>query len=117
MKTSEVAMTAPLVMANRLLRMTAAGSSPGARDRREFTRMGQEKVDAASESMMAAGMAVFEANLKLWQSLVPMFWGGTAASSPVLARKLFESGIQVAARTFAPGHAKVMSNGRRLGRG
>ncbi len=115
-KTSEMAFTAPLVMANRLMRMAAAGSSPGTRDRREFTRMGQEKVDAVFESMVAAAMAGFEANLKLWQSLVPTLWGGRAPSSPVLPRKLVESGVQVTSRALAPSHTRVMANGRRLGK-
>jgi hypothetical protein len=72
---------------------------------------------AVFESIVAAGMAVFEVNFALWQSLMPTVWGGRAPSWPVLARQLVDSGVQVASRTFAPGHARVMANGRRLGKG
>src|SRR4030095_13287642 len=45
-----IALTAPQVVAHRLVRMALSGPVLSARDRREFTRMGAEKVAAVYES-------------------------------------------------------------------
>lgn len=93
----EVAVTAPLVVGHRLARMAVAGANPSARDRREFTRMGQEKVTAGYESMAAMATACAGAGATTWAEAV-------------------DAGLRLATGGFAPVHSRVMANGRRLGR-
>ena len=45
-KTGEMMMASAEVIGHRANRMAAAGPAPSLRDRREFTRMGQEKIAA-----------------------------------------------------------------------
>ena len=53
----EIAATAPLVIGYRTARVLAGGWPPSARDRREYTRMWQEKVEAFTRAAMAAATA------------------------------------------------------------
>jgi hypothetical protein len=86
-----MAMAAPVVVAHRLTRMAWAGPSPAQRDRKEFARMGQEKVDASRESWLAA-----------------------AAGWTALTRGLLASWLQILEMVMAPFHRRVVSNQRRL---
>jgi hypothetical protein len=54
MQMCEIAATAPLVIGYRSARMLIGGWPPSARDRREYTRMWQEKVEAFTQAAMAA---------------------------------------------------------------
>ena len=54
MQMCEIAATAPLVIGYRTARMLTGGWPPSARDRREYTRMWQEKVEAFTQAAMAA---------------------------------------------------------------
>ena len=53
----EIAWTAPLVIGYRPARMLTGGWPPSARDRREYTRMWQEKVEAFTQAAMTAATA------------------------------------------------------------
>ena len=53
MQMCEIAATAPLVIGYRTTRMLTGGWPPSARDRREYTRMWQEKVEAFTQAAMA----------------------------------------------------------------
>ena len=88
-KAAELSLVAPQVIAMRTARMLAAGANPSARDRREFQRMGSEKVLAFWESMSAMGVEAFKANASLWGIL--------------------EKGL-------APVHKRAKANARRLRR-
>ena len=57
MQMCEIACTAPLVIGYRTGRMLTGGWPPSARDRREYTRMWQEKVQAFTRAAMAAATA------------------------------------------------------------
>ena len=57
MQICEIAGTAPLVIGHRTARMLTGGWPPSARDRREYTRMWQEKVEAFTQAAMAAATA------------------------------------------------------------
>ena len=46
----ELSLAAPQVVAQRVARISRAGATPSAADRREFTRMGAEKVAAFWQS-------------------------------------------------------------------
>jgi hypothetical protein len=95
----EIAIAAPQVVAQRMQRMALAGPRPGARDRREFTLMGQEKAEAFAESWLAMGLRAWQAQQALgaWllqQGLRP--WLATAAAG------------------MKPVHRRVTANARRL---
>jgi hypothetical protein len=97
----EISVAAPQVIGHRTLRMASAGALPNARDRREFTRMGQEKIEAMGESAFAVGT-------RLW------------LTQETLAASLVEHWLEQAASRgqagMAPVHRRVTSNARRLGR-
>jgi hypothetical protein len=50
----EIAWSAPLVIGYRTARMMTGGWPPNARDRREYTRMVQEKTEAFGQAAVAA---------------------------------------------------------------
>lgn len=90
LKTWEMLLAASQVIPIRLTRMAAAGPTPGARDRREFTRMGTEKAQAAAQSGLAAAQHLQSAWLQMWT--------GAAAAA------------------LAPVHRTATANARRLTR-
>lgn len=57
MQACEIAWTAPFVIGYRTTRMLTGGWPPSARDRREFTRMWQEKVESFAQAATAAATA------------------------------------------------------------
>lgn len=57
MTVCEIATTAPLVIGYRTSRMLTSGWPPNARDRREYSRMWQEKIEVFAEAAMAAATA------------------------------------------------------------
>lgn len=63
LKTGEMMAASAQVIQHRTSRIAAAGTLPCARDQREFTRMGQEKFEAAAESAqaLAARMVTMQA--------------------------------------------------------
>src|ERR1700694_4277766 len=62
-KIGEMSMASAQVIAHRTTRMAAAGPMPNARDRQEFTRMGREKIEAATESTRAIAAHLASINL------------------------------------------------------
>jgi hypothetical protein len=54
MQMCEIAGTAPLVIGYRTAQMLTGGWPPSARDRREYTRMWQEKVEAFTRAAATA---------------------------------------------------------------
>lgn len=54
MQVVEIAWSAPVVIVYRTARMVAGGWPPSARDRREYTRMVQEKAQAFGQAAAAA---------------------------------------------------------------
>ncbi|MBW0103140.1 hypothetical protein [Pseudonocardia sp. KRD291] len=54
MQMGEIAVTAPLVIGYRTARILTGGFPPAARERREYTRMVQEKVAGFSRAAVAA---------------------------------------------------------------
>ena len=57
MQMCEIAATAPLVIGYRTARMLTGGWPPSTRDRGEYTRMWQEKIDAFTRAAMTAATA------------------------------------------------------------
>src|SRR5215471_13574882 len=103
----ELSMAAPQVIVHRITRLAFAGLSPSARDRREFHRMGAEKVAAFYESWNAMYLALLRANLNLALSPFQFWWSsgrGWRTSMGVL-----DAGL-------APIHRRATANARRLRR-
>ncbi|AEG91100.1 Hypothetical protein Rta_00400 [Ramlibacter tataouinensis TTB310] len=90
------------MIATRTQRMALAGHSPSARDRKEFMRMGTEKLQAAGESAWAL-WAGAPAAMAVQQGAYPWLaaWGEWA--------RLGSAGL-------APIHAAATANARRLSR-
>jgi hypothetical protein len=111
----EVGVTAPIVIGYRLAGMARTGSGSTARDRREVTRMGQEKVDAWSEATIAAGRRLFEANMAMAGLVWRVTWGGPFSPTAFTAR-LARLGSGLLTDSVAPVHRRVVANNRRLSR-
>lgn len=64
-KYAEMMTAASQVFAHRTRRIVTAGTNPNARDRHEFSRMGQEKIDAATLSAQAVSAELIRLNCRL----------------------------------------------------
>jgi hypothetical protein len=110
LRTGEMLTSSAQVIAHRTGRMATAGHSPSLRDRREFTRMGLEKVEAVGESMWAMGQHLAQMNMQLamkaWQDAM------AAWTSP----QLLKQQAQVAKKGLKPFHSRATANAKRLGR-
>jgi hypothetical protein len=112
-QTGELALAAPQVVAHRVTRMLLAGAQPSARDRREFTAMGAEKVAAFQESWMAMGMQAWRVQQQMafawWQALFTPWARARAPQWPQAMMGVLGQGL-------APVHRRAVANARRLGR-
>ena len=140
-KIGEMSMASAQVIAHRTARMAAAGPMPNARDRQEFTRMGQEKVEAATESAraiaahwttmnmtfgarafghMATGAAALmslAASRSVGQSITRQAeLTETLTRSAMTASELSGSTARLARRGLKPIQARATANAKRLGR-
>ena len=129
------------VIAHRTSRMAIAGHSPNARDRREFTRMGHEKLEAGAKSAQAMaahvltlgqpwGVVAYRDWLRNYAALVSFANSRTAsqmiARQAALAQALGQSALgmanaatsatKLAHRGLRPIHAKAVANAKRLGK-
>ncbi len=114
-QTLGLSMAVPQVVAHRVGRMAAAGATPSARDRREFVRMGAEKVAAFYESWAAMGLAALHAQQSLWRAVLGAPWLGVAGRLPSSAA-LADQTLRILAQGLAPVHRRAVGNARRLGR-
>jgi len=90
-------------------RMLAAGVNPSARDRREFERMGTEKVVAFWESMQAMGLEVAKAQQQYALFALSHWWSPWVSpwSAAASATRVLEKGL-------GPVHRRASANVRRL---
>jgi len=97
LRTGEMLAASAQVIGHRTGRMATAGPSPSARDRKEFTRMGLEKVEAANESALAMSRqlatAQMQAGFRFWNDML----------------RLSSAGLK-------PIHSRATANAKRLGR-
>lgn len=140
-KTGELMMASAQVIGHRTARMALAGPTPGARDRREFARMGEEKLEAGAQSGQAmathlmtvnphSGARAFSSMLRCSAALMMLATSRTPAQliarQAALARALgqsaahfadvSENATRLAHRGLQPIHAKATANAKRLGR-
>ncbi|MDQ3581061.1 MAG: hypothetical protein M3495_05350 [Pseudomonadota bacterium] len=130
----EIAVAAPQVVAHRTARMAKSGPTRSSADRRELTRMTQEKFEAFGESASAMAAEIVRANLALWPSVLragtlpSLMWMPTAragsrrsASKSALAagavpRIVSSAASRVLAKGLAPVHRRATTNAKRLRR-
>jgi hypothetical protein len=118
-KAAETAWAAPLVVAHRLQRMAAAGGNPSARDRREFSRMGWEKVAAFHESWAAMAFEAWRLQQSLWLSWFGAAWTPWRVAWPPSRgqRAAAARGMTgILGRGLAPVHRRAVANAKRLSR-
>lgn len=142
LKTGEMLLASAQVIGHRSARMASAGVIPNARDRREFTLMGQEKVEAMAESALAVGMRMAAINQQIGAMVLTQMIKGTGGAfslamrpalalsgrrqtellraamfnSTALASKLGASAVQLAQHGLKPIHARATGNAKRLNR-
>lgn len=110
---------APQVVAHRLARLATAGHNPSARDRREFQRMGAEKVSAFWESWQAMAMQQWRLQqaacwtaARAWGA---MWWGvRPVAAAPFSLAKMQADALSVMAQGLSPVRRRAVANARRL---
>jgi hypothetical protein len=115
----ELGMAVPQVMAHRLTRMAIAGASPSARDRREFHRMGAEKIAALNESWNAMALQAFLANQQLALSCMQSLWfpwGGSSCSARAATNLLSDAALGILGKGMDPIRRSAVANARRLAR-
>ena len=102
-------MAVPQVVALRTARMLAAGANPSARDRREFERMGTEKLLACWESMNAMGLEMARAQQQYALFAMRQWWSPWASpwSMAASATRILDKGL-------GPVHKRASANARRL---
>jgi hypothetical protein len=99
--------------------MAMAGGSPSARDRKEFHRMGAEKVTALAESWNAMAMQAFWANQRLALSCMQSLWFpwlGPRPTARAASRQLSNAALGILGKGMAPFHGRATANAKRLGR-
>lgn len=125
---AEIAWATPQVIALRSLRMLAAGHSPSARDRREFTVMGTEKVLAMQRSWAAMGAEALRTQQTLalqtwtqaltwWTQPWSAFSGAGAQAQIEAAQHLHGTWDRLARAGLGPVHRRVTANAKRLSKG
>lgn len=117
---AELALAVPQVVAHRMTRLAISGPLPSARDRREFHRMGHEKLSAFSESVQAMVRQTCHAQGQWAAATLPSIWfpwmpqaQGAASAAPA---RLLGDLAQVLDHGLAPLHRRATANARRLGR-
>jgi hypothetical protein len=114
----ELGLAAPAVIAMRVARMGQAGATPSAADRREMSRMVSEKTRAFTQSWFAMSARQQQAYVDGWMALARAWWtpwtmfGGGSARA--LAKRVQRSQASVLAHGLAPLHRTATANLRRL---
>lgn len=141
-KTWEMLFASAQVIGHRTGRMALAGPAPNARDRREFHLMGQEKIDAATESLQAVALRMFSLNQQLglmafqqfisgWSGLMSLAVSNTIPQTLKVQKDMLNNTISHTAsvmnqvgdsvaktmhKGLTPIHSRATANARRLAR-
>ena len=119
-----IALTAPQVIAHRMARMARAGALPSLDDRREFTRMGAEKVAAFYDAWTAMAMQGWRIQQEMWAASLravgfPSLWfpWQSRGFDPARGMAALQSATtRVLAAGLVPVRKRTVANARRLGR-
>jgi hypothetical protein len=140
LKTNEMLLSSTSVIQVRTQRIAKAGLSPSEDDLLELQRMGQEKLEAATESGAAIANQLHTTHFALVNRAVQQWAGGASAlfriatstspaqavvhvdafnsavtRSAVTLSQLSSAGARIVQRGLKPIHARATSNARRLG--
>lgn len=141
--TSEMLLASSQVIGHRLNRIATAGVMPSKRDQREFVLMGQEKIEAATESAFAVAVRTVgmsqEMSVLAFETMMNAATGAMsfAASRSILqttrsqeelvrqaihssaaaASQISESVANIAAHGLKPVHSRATKNAKRLRKG
>ena len=117
-KSMELAVAVPQVVAHRLARMALAGPVPSLRDQQEFMLMGSEKVAAFYESWTAMCLATVQANVSLFFTPV-LSWSAAPAAlgSRMSPARAHHTAMKILGSGVAPVHRRAVANAKRLRRG
>lgn len=115
-QSTQLAQAVPQVVAHRLTRMALAGAQPSARDRREFTRMGAEKLTAFQASWQAMGLQMWLAQQQMAQAWWRALWTPWTLARPTGAMlgQWQSQGLRTLHKGLAPVHRAAVANARRL---
>ncbi len=115
----QLAMAAPMVVAQRMIRMVLAGAYPSARDRKEMGRMSSEKVDAFTESWNTTITRMTQANINLGFDLMRATWSPWNQTTGLMNTAAARFGNATTAsmeQSLAPARRRAGANAKRLGR-
>ncbi|HMF28004.1 MAG TPA: polyhydroxyalkanoate granule-associated phasin [Candidatus Cybelea sp.] len=115
----ELAFAVPQVVAHRMSRIAAAGTTPSARDQREFWTMGFEKVVAFNQSWWAMLAETGRINQQIMASMLRAAWFPWMTQVPgfhASAARLQRAALDIANKGVAPIHRRAVANAKRLGR-
>jgi hypothetical protein len=117
LKSMELAMAVPQVVAHRVTRMALAGPKLSDRDHKEFQMMVIEKHAAFLQAWSDMAIQALRANQDLTASLLGLFFAPFSSRKPSVASvaaRVQSAAIDVIGKGLAPVHRKAVSNARRL---
>jgi hypothetical protein len=107
----------PQVVAQRLARMAIAGASPSASDRKEFARMGTEKIAAFHQSWNAVALHAVQAYQQWVMSWMLQVWLPWSLPKFSMKRaRLDPRAVQALGKAVAPFRRRAVANAKRLSR-
>ncbi len=116
---ADLAVTTPVVIAQRISRMAVPGSQTSAAGKRESRRMVGEKVAASTEAAIGMTAALMRANAN-FTTLLMRSWFQPGRSpgekANALANLMLSSVADVSSSVVAPALRKAKANARRLSR-
>jgi len=96
--------------------MALAGAQPNARDRREFQRMGTEKVGAFYESWAAMYGQMIRIQLEAAATILRFAWFPRTRSASLPRVDVARTALTVLGKGMAPVRRRAVANAKRLGR-
>lgn len=141
LKSSEMMMASAQVVSHRTNQMMNAGMIPNAKDQTEFNLMGQEKMEAAGESMMAMTNYMMSLNHQIGTQFVSQMLNSssdilslatsrtpaeaferqaklmtTLSDCATQASNMSSQAAEMTQRGMKPVHSRAVANAKRLGK-
>jgi hypothetical protein len=120
LRTAEMLVASGQVIGTRVGRISRAGANPSARDIKEFTLMGSEKVKAATQSATAIATRVQSANYQLIARGWQQWLANLGAMSSLASSRTFSEALSRQSRLLhslarsGPTHSRLSSDTARL---
>jgi len=108
---------APQVIAQRLARMAIAGASPSLSDRKEFLRMGTEKIAAFHQSWHALALHAFQEYQQWVIAYTLQFWlPWDSRRFSMKPATLNKATLRILGKAITPIRRRAVANAKRLSR-